>query len=151
MTATVDDQAGKPAPSRSKLRLPRPVYAALGALIMLALVVDAVITLILEVLYLPLYLGSVAFPIAAPIAGVVNVLLVLGARSVSPRPAVMLLPIVAWTLAFLAAASSGPGGDVPLGSDARTLLLMLFGLTPPLIYVYMQANRTKVVQSAARR
>ncbi|NEW33669.1 hypothetical protein GV791_13995 [Nocardia cyriacigeorgica] len=151
MTATVDDQAGKPARSRSKLRLPRPVYAALGALIMLALVVDAVITLILEVLYLPLYLGSVAFPIAAPIAGVVNVLLVLGARSVSPRPAVMLLPIVAWTLSFLAAASSGPGGDVPLGSDARTLLLMLFGLAPPLIYVYMQANRTKVVQPAARR
>lgn len=149
MTATVDDQTGKPAPSRS--RLPRPVYAALGALIMLALIVDAVITLILEVLYLPLYLGSVAFPIAAPIAGVVNVLLVLGARTVSPRPIVMLTPIVAWTLSFLAAASSGPGGDVPLGSDARTLLLMLFGLAPPLIYVYTQANRAKIVQPATRR
>ncbi|MBF6346556.1 hypothetical protein [Nocardia cyriacigeorgica] len=149
MTATVDDQTGKPAPSRS--RLPRPVYAALGALIMLALVVDAVITLILEVLYLPLYLGSVAFPIAALLAGVINVALVLGARTVSPRPIVMLIPIVAWTLSFLAAASSGPGGDVPLGSDARTLLLMLFGLAPPLIYVYLQANRTKVVQPAARR
>ncbi|MBF6161023.1 hypothetical protein [Nocardia cyriacigeorgica] len=149
MTATVDDQTGKPAPSRS--RLPRPVYAALGALIMLALVVDAVITLILEVLYLPLYLGSVAVPIAAPLAGVINVALVLGARTVSPRPVVMLIPIVAWTLSFLAAASSGPGGDVPLGSDARTLLLMLFGLAPPLIYVYLQANRTKVVQPAARR
>ncbi|TLF75992.1 hypothetical protein [Nocardia cyriacigeorgica] len=149
MTATVDDQTGKPAPSRS--RLPRPVYAAFGALIMLALVVDAVITLILEVLYLPLYLGSVAFPIAAPIAGVVNVLLVLGARTVSPRPIVMLTPIVAWTLSFLAAASSGPGGDVPLGSDARTLLLMLFGLAPPLIYVYLQANRAKVVRPATRR
>lgn len=149
MTATVDDQTGKPAPSRS--RLPRPVYAALGALIMLALVVDAVITLILEVLYLPLYLGSVAFPIAAPLAGVINVALVLGARTVSPRPVVMLIPIVAWTLSFLAAASSGPGGDVPLGSDARTLLLMLFGLAPPLIYVYLQTNRTKVVQPAARR
>ncbi|WP_280482435.1 hypothetical protein [Nocardia cyriacigeorgica] len=149
MTAAVDDQTGKPAPSRS--RLPRPVDAALGALIMLALVVDAVITLILEVLYLPLYLGSVAFPIAAPLAGVINVLLVLGARTVSPRPIVMLIPIVAWTLSFLAAASSGPGGDVPLGSDARTLLLMLFGLAPPLIYVYLQANRTKVAQPAARR
>ncbi|WP_280467322.1 hypothetical protein [Nocardia cyriacigeorgica] len=149
MTATVDDQTGKPAPSRS--RLPRPVYAALGALIMLALVVDAVITLILEVLYLPLYLGSVAFPIAALLAGVINVALVLGARTVSPRPIVMLIPIVAWTLSFLAAASSGPGGDVPLGSDARTLLLMLFGLAPPLIYVYLQANRTKVVQPATRR
>ncbi|WP_280450282.1 hypothetical protein [Nocardia cyriacigeorgica] len=149
MTAAVDDQTGKPAPSRS--RLPRPVYAALGALIMLALVVDAVITLILEVLYLPLYLGSVAFPIAAPLAGVINVLLVLGARTVSPRPIVMLTPIVAWTLSLLAAASSGPGGDVPLGSDARTLLLMLFGLAPPLIYVYLQANRTKVAQPAARR
>lgn len=149
MTATVDDQTGKPAPSRS--RLPRPVYAAFGALIMLALIVDAVITLILEVLYLPLYLGSVAFPIAAPIAGVVNVLLVLGARAVSPRPIVMLTPIVAWTLSFLAAASSGPGGDVPLGSDARTLLLMLFGLAPPLIYVYTQANRAKVVRPATRR
>ncbi|MBF6321989.1 hypothetical protein [Nocardia cyriacigeorgica] len=149
MTAAVDDQTGKPAPSRS--RLPRPVYAALGALIMLALVVDAVITLILEVLYLPLYLGSVAFPIAAPLAGVINVALVLGARTVSPRPIVMLIPIVAWTLSFLAAASSGPGGDVPLGSDARTLLLMLFGLAPPLIYVYLQANRTKVAQPTARR
>ncbi len=105
MTAAVDDQTGKPAPSRS--RLPRPVYdAALGALIMLALVVDAVITLILEVLYLPLYLGSVAFPIAAPLAGVINVALVLGARTVSPRPIVMLIPIVAWTLSLLAAPST---------------------------------------------
>ncbi|WP_280202187.1 hypothetical protein [Nocardia cyriacigeorgica] len=63
----------------------------------------------------------------------------------------MLTPIVAWTLSFLAAASAGPGGHVPLGSDARTLLLMLFGLAPPLIYVYLQANRTKVAQPAARR
>ncbi|WP_309139888.1 hypothetical protein [Nocardia cyriacigeorgica] len=124
---------------------------ALGALIMIALVVDAVITLVLEVLYLPLYLGSVAFPIAALLAGVVNVLLVLGARTVSTRPIVMLAPIVAWTIAFLAAASSGPGGDVALGSDARTLLLMLCGLAPPLIYVYLQANRPKVGQTAARR
>ncbi|MFE3444563.1 hypothetical protein ACFXNW_16160 [Nocardia sp. NPDC059180] len=151
MTATVDDQAGKPAPSRSQFRLPRPVNAALGALIMIALVVDAVITLVLEVLYLPLYLGSVGFPIAAPLAGVVNVLLVFGARTVSTRPIVMLMPIVAWTIAFLAAAGAGPGGDVALGSDARTLLLMLFGLAPPLVYVYIQANRPKTRRSTADR
>ncbi|WP_280233264.1 hypothetical protein [Nocardia cyriacigeorgica] len=143
MTATVDDQAGKPAPSRSGLLLSRPVHAALGALIMIALIVAAVITLVLEVLYLPLYLGSVAFPIAAPLAGAVNVLLVLGARTVSTRPIVMLTPIVAWTIAFLAAASAGPGGDVLLGDDARTLLLLLCGLAPPLVYVYTRVNRTR--------
>ncbi|ONM50788.1 hypothetical protein B0T44_25665 [Nocardia donostiensis] len=131
--------------------MPGWLVAALGVVIIIVLMVDAVITLIVEVLYLPLYLGSVAFPVSALLAGLANMFLVRGAATVSARPAVLFLPIAAWTLAFLGAASTGPGGDAPLGSDIRTLLLFLFGLVPPLIYLYIQANRVRAEAVAASK
>ncbi|WP_040791882.1 hypothetical protein [Nocardia paucivorans] len=137
MTAVVDD----PAPARP--RRWSSTAAALGLLVVAVLMVDAAVTLVLEVLYLPLYMGGMAFPIAALCAGAVNIALVHGASVVSPRPAVMFLPMAVWLLCFLIAAGGGPGGDVPLGSDLPTLLLFLCGVLPPLIYLYVAANRAR--------
>ncbi|MEV5833824.1 hypothetical protein [Nocardia sp. NPDC052112] len=112
----------------------------LGPVIISILVLDALITLALEVLYLPAYIDTVAFPLSAVLAGVVNILLVMGVRSISHRVSVMILPLVAWTLGFLTCSVSGPGGDILLGSDWRTLLLLLCGLVPPLLYIYFRTN-----------
>ncbi|MGW1743713.1 hypothetical protein ACWCPQ_33515 [Nocardia sp. NPDC001965] len=137
MTAAVDEGA----PTRSR----RAALAAgvLGPLLIVVLIVDAVVTLILEVLYLPLYIGGVAVPLAALVAAPVNVALVWAAATVTTRSTVLFLPIAAWLAAFLIAASRGPGGDVPLRSDLPTLLLFLCGTVAPLVYMYVAANRSK--------
>ncbi len=139
MTAAVDDRAG----ADSRARWTALATAALGPVLIAVLIVDAVITLALEVLYLPSYLGSVAVPLAALIAAPVNVALVWAAATVTTRPTVLFLPIAAWLGAFLIAASRGPGGDVPLRSDLPTLLLFLCGAVAPLVYLYVAANRTR--------
>ncbi|WP_159848304.1 hypothetical protein [Nocardia sp. CY41] len=138
MTTKIDDHAGDRAPVAAGATT-RPM-GVVGVAILVLLVLNALLTLALEVLYLPIYLGSVAFPVSAVVAGVVNVLLVAGARSISRRPAVLGLPLVAWAFGFLVCASAGPGGDVLLGSDWRTALLLFAGLLPPLAYLYIQAN-----------
>lgn len=139
MTTKVDDHAGDHAPVASgATRLSGGIV--LGQVIIVLLIFDALLTLALEVLYLPTYLGSLAFPVSVVAAGVVNVLLVAGVRTVTRRPAVMGLPVVAWAFGFLVCASRGPGGDILLGSDWRTALLLFGGLLPPLGYIYIQAN-----------
>ncbi|MEV3964072.1 hypothetical protein AB0M34_24820 [Nocardia sp. NPDC050193] len=139
MTATVDGRAG----ANPRARWTALATAVLGPVLIAVLIVNAVITLALEVLYLPFYIGSVAVPMVALIAAPVNVALVWAAATVSTRPTVLFLPIAAWLGAFLVAASRGPGGDVPLRSDLPTLLLFLCGAVAPLIYLYVAANRTK--------
>ncbi|MGW4093912.1 hypothetical protein [Nocardia sp. NPDC004750] len=138
MTTKIDDHAGDRAPVASGA--PRIPVGLVGSVILAILIVDALLTLALEVLYLPTYLGSVVFPVSAAVAGVVNVLLVAGARTVTRRPALLGLPLVAWAFGFLVCASAGPGGDILLGSDWRTALLLFAGLLPPLAYLYIQAN-----------
>ncbi|WP_433759109.1 hypothetical protein [Nocardia sp. CA-135398] len=112
----------------------------LGPVIIAVLVVDGLITLALEVLYLPTYINTVAFPLSAVLAGVINVLLVMGVRSITHRVGAMILPLAAWTLGFLTCSFTGPGGDIMLGSDWRTLLLLFCGLVPPLLYIYIRSN-----------
>ncbi|WP_405161055.1 hypothetical protein OG203_32460 [Nocardia sp. NBC_01499] len=119
---------------------PSAAAAWLAPLILAILVIDAFITLALEVLYLPTYFGSTGFPLSGVLAGPVNILLVLGARSVSQRTAAMFLPLAAWTFGFLVCASTGPGGDIMLASDWRTVLLLFCGLVPPLVYIYIRVN-----------
>ncbi|WP_084655013.1 hypothetical protein [Nocardia altamirensis] len=133
MRATIDDQATVIAKAQTS---PGP----LGTVILVVLVLDAFITLALEVMYLPTYVGSISVPLAGVLAGVVNVLLVMGVRSVSQRVAAMFLPLAAWTFGFLVCATTGPGGDIMLASDWRTLLLLFCGLVPPLVYLYLRLN-----------
>ncbi|MGQ4600988.1 hypothetical protein [Nocardia sp. R6R-6] len=139
MTTKVDDQAGDQAaaaPGAARLAISR----VLAAMIVVTLVLDAVLTLSLEVLYLPFYLGATALPIAAVLAGVVNVLLVVGMQSVTQRAAALAFPLAAWAFGFLVCASVGPGGDVLLVSDWRAALLLFCGLLPPLAYIYIRMN-----------
>lgn len=129
------------APSTGAAATAAPFAVALAPVILVLLAVDALITLVLEVLYLPSYLGSVAFPITALLAGVINTGLVYAAGTVSERASLRYLPLVVWTLGFLACSTRGPGGDVLLGSDWRTLLLLIGGLAPPLAFIALRDSR----------
>ncbi|QLY32765.1 hypothetical protein [Nocardia huaxiensis] len=163
MTAAVNAPAGDSEAAAGRGRAWLPVIAVL-------LVLDGLITVVLEVLYLPLYAGrgtlaeasgplmaeplaaatttgAVPVPIAALVAAVVNVLLVMGMGTISQRPAVMLLPLLAWTLGFLLLASTGPGGDVMLIGDWPTMLLFLCGLVPAGLYLYWRVTARAVARA----
>ncbi|WP_051407012.1 hypothetical protein [Nocardia sp. CNY236] len=128
----------------------------LGRVAIVVLVLDAPLLLSLEVLYLPSNfelpsnLGSIVFPVSAVVAGVSNVALVAGVRAVTRRNLAMGLPVIAWMLGFLICASPGPGGDVMLGSDWRTAVLLLCGSVPPLVYSYFHVNAGAVNRPRVR-
>ncbi|MCP2296284.1 hypothetical protein APR11_002712 [Nocardia amikacinitolerans] len=130
--------------------------------LMAVLTMSGLFTLAFEVLYLPVYLGTSHLPpaedttlVAAPLAAVaasgtfalpvtallaagLNVLFIAAMRTLTDSTRVALLPVIVWTFGFLACTFAGPGGDLMLLSDWPTLLLLLCGLIPPLVYVYLR-------------
>ncbi|MGW6422728.1 hypothetical protein ACWF82_08635 [Nocardia sp. NPDC055053] len=140
MVTDSDQPAGTPTAVLRSVRLPARLDPVISGLIVVLLLADALITLALEVLFLPLYLGTLAFPVAALLAAPINVALVYGMESVTDRLGFTFAPIVVWVFGFLVASSRGPGGDVLLSSDGRTLLLLACGVLAPLAYLYYRAN-----------
>lgn len=95
------------------------------------LLIDAVILALVELLFLPSYIGTVQFPITAAVAAVTTPLLVSEAARLSPRRRIAGAPMVLWFLTVLAFGVLGPGGDMVLvGNDWRTLLLIGAGALP---------------------
>ncbi|WP_336085759.1 hypothetical protein [Nocardia sp. SSK8] len=121
-------------------RLPALPDPVLSGLVVVLLLFNALLTLVVEVLFLPLYIGSVPMPISALLAAPINVALVYGMESVTGRLGFAFAPIVVWVFGFLVCASRGPGGDILLGSDGRTLLLLACGVIPPVAYLYYRSN-----------
>jgi len=119
-------------------------YAALGKIVLALLIFDGFLTFVLEVLFLPTYIGGHAFPVAALIAGVINVALILLAREVTDRLLLLSLPLVAWLIGFVVGLSSGPGADVLLLMNWATLLLFAGGLLPPAALLYKLAQHPSV-------
>ncbi|UGT57575.1 hypothetical protein [Nocardia asteroides] len=131
----------QPAPTAVlRMRVPSRLEPVITALIVTLLFVDALITLAVEVLFLPLYVGAMALPVAALLAAPINVALVYGMESVTDRVGFTFAPIVVWVFGFLVCSSRGPGGDVMLASDGRTLLLLACGVLAPMAYLYYRAN-----------
>ncbi|MFC9996695.1 hypothetical protein [Nocardia sp. NPDC127526] len=129
------------------------------------LVLDALVTLVLEVLFLPIYAGHANVPQAQPLlaeaaplaanltagaipvpltalaAAVVNVLLVAGMASVSNNLGLIVTPLTVWTLGYLYLAMfAGPGNDVVLIQDWPSMLLLVCGLFPAGFYLYWKVN-----------
>lgn len=119
-----------PGPSRT------PIARVLDATILAVLVVDGFLVAIVAALFLPTYLGSVAFPISAVLAAVANVALIYAARSVRDSLAVAALPLAGFGFGFLVGVTSGPGGDVVLGATWQTLLLLVLGVGVPAFVLY---------------
>jgi hypothetical protein len=94
------------------------------------LAVYAAVFAVLEVLYLPVYIGGVAVPFGALAAALTNAGLVHAAKWFTTRTSIAAIPVLAWLVAVLIMASGGPGGDVLVPGDWRILLLFGLGLLP---------------------
>lgn len=116
------------------------------------LVLDAVLLGVLEVLYLPLYIGSVQFPITAAVAVVTTPLLVALAGRVSDSRGATAAPLLVWFTAVFVLGTVGPGGDVVLlGDDWRTLLLIGGGALPGAMMLGIALGQQGARKAAAER
>ncbi len=115
------------------------------------LIVDAVLLAVVEVMFLPLYLGAMPFPITAAVAAVTTPLLVVAAGKLSFGARGASAPLVAWFLTVFVVGLLGPGGDIVLLSDWRTLLLLAGGTVPSAVLLGLRAARQQAEVARARR
>lgn len=105
------------------------------------LVLDAIVLAVVELLFLPLAfdgyllpnLGGLPLPLMPVLAAVSTPWLVATAGTLSSRLAVASLPLVAWIVTIAWFGMFGPGGDLLLTSDWRSLLLFAGGALPSAI------------------
>jgi hypothetical protein len=106
------------------------------------LVVDAAVLAVVELLFLPLrfdgyvlpnLLGGLPVPASALVAALTTPWLVSVAAKLTPKLLVAAAPLIAWILAVAIFGMFGPGGDLVLISDWRSLLLFACGALPSAI------------------
>jgi hypothetical protein len=105
------------------------------------LVVDAVVLAVVELLFLPLAfdgyllpnLNGLPLPLMPALAAVTTPWLVATAGRLSPRLAVASAPLLAWMVTIAWFGMFGPGGDLLLTADWRSLLLFAGGALPAAI------------------
>lgn len=105
------------------------------------LVLDAVLLAVLELLYLPLWIGAVQFPITAAVAAVTTPLLVAEAARLSRSRLAAAAPLLAWLATTFVLGVLGPGGDVVLIGDWRALLLIGGGAIPAAMMLGIQLGK----------
>lgn len=128
-------------------------FDALDRVVLALLIVNGVLTVVVEVLYLPTYLGAQAFPISAAFAAVINVALVLGAATVTDCGWLPAAPLIAWTVGLALCAMRGPGGDVLLAANLQweAVLLGALGLGPAcVLLIYRRAAALRDELAGAR-
>ena len=86
-----------------------------------------------ELLYLPLYLGTVPFPVTVLVAAATMPWLIRSAGTLHDRGLVVASPLLVWLLVIFVFGLLGPGGDAVLVPDWRTLLLLAAGALPAAI------------------
>ena len=108
-------------------------------LVLAVLVVDAVVLALVELLFVPLRLdgyllphalGGMPVPLSAAVAAVTTPWLVSVAGKLAPRMLVAAAPLFAWVLTVAVFGVFGPGGDLVLVADWRSLLLFACGALP---------------------
>jgi len=113
-------------------------------LTLVLLMIDAVVLAALELLFLPLRfdgyllpvaLGGLPLPLTALVAAVTTPWLVTVAGRLSPQLIVAAAPLLAWVVAVAVFGMFGPGGDIVLIADWRSLLLFACGALPAAVVV----------------
>lgn len=102
------------------------------------LLLDSVVLAVIELLFLPLRfdgyllpdLGGFPLPITVLLAAVTTPLLVSVASKLTPRLSLAAAPLLVWILALGVFGLAGPGGDLVLIQDWRSLLLLAAGALP---------------------
>ncbi len=102
------------------------------------LLFDSVVLAVVELLFLPLRLdgyllpkaGDFPFPIMALLAALTMPLLVSVASRLTTRVGLAAAPLLVWILTLGVFGLAGPGGDIVLIEDWRSLLLLAAGALP---------------------
>jgi len=104
------------------------------------LAIDGVLSAVAAAFFLPLRIGSVPFPISAPLSGLVNAALVWAALQWTSAPRVAALPLWCWLLTVAGLTFGGPGHDIVFGGvgimEYAPLLLIVFGAVPPALVMW---------------
>ncbi|MPZ79489.1 MAG: hypothetical protein GEV28_03445 [Actinophytocola sp.] len=106
--------------------------------LLVVLMLDAVVLAVVELLFLPLAfdgyllpnLDGFPLPLMPVLAAVTTPWLVSSAGKLSPRLAVAAAPLLAWIVTIAWFGMFGPGGDLLLTADWRSLLLFAGGALP---------------------
>lgn len=110
-----------------------------NSVVLAVLVLDAVVLAVVELLFLPLRfdgsllpytLGGSPVPASALVAALTTPWLVRVAGTLSPKLMVAAAPLLGWILAVAVFGMFGPGGDLVLVADWRSLLLFACGALP---------------------
>jgi len=108
---------------------------AIRFVVLALLAVDGVLSALAGALLLPVYIGTIPFPISGLISGLVNAALVWAAGRWTTSPRLAALPLWTWLLTVAAISMGGPADDVILGGKGLmaygALLLIVLGVTPP--------------------
>jgi hypothetical protein len=97
---------------------------------LMVLAFDAVVLAAVELLYLPLRVGAVPFPVTILLAVMSTPWLVRRAAELGGSRSVAAVPLVVWLLTLGVLGVAGPGGDVLLPATWRSMLLLAGGLFP---------------------
>jgi len=116
--------------------MPEPMTGARRVLLAV-LILDAVVLAVLDLFFLPLRLdgvflpklGDFPLPITVVAAAVTTPLLV-SATAKLVRPGLSWIPLLVWVLVVMVVGLAGPGGDLVLIGDWRSLLLLAGGALP---------------------
>ncbi|MDD4867042.1 MAG: hypothetical protein PHQ28_07980 [Mycobacterium sp.] len=118
--------------------------SAVRVVVLLLLAVDGVLSAIAGAIMLPLYIGSVPFPIGGLISGLVNAALVWAAGQWARSPRVAAVPLWTWLITVGIISMGGPNDDLILGGRGLmaygALLLIVSGVAPP-VWVLWRRDR----------
>ena len=105
-----------------------------GTVVLALLAFDGVLSAVAGALLLPLYFGSVPFPVSAVVSGLVNAALVWAAGYWTESRRLAALPLWAWLATVAAFTLGGPGGDIVFGGPGimgfSVLIFLLLGALP---------------------
>ena len=117
---------------------------AIRVIVLALLAVDGVLSALAGALLLPVYIGSIPFPISGLISGLVNAALVWAAGRWTRSPRVAALPLWTWLITVGVLSTGGPADAIILGGRGlmayAALWLILPGITPP-VWVLWRRNR----------
>jgi hypothetical protein len=113
---------------------------AIRVVVLALLAVDGVLSALAAALLLPLYIGTIPFPVSALISGLVNAALVWAAGRWTRSARVAALPLWTWLLTVAVISMGGPSDDIILGGSGLmaygALLLIVLGVTPPVVVMW---------------
>lgn len=106
----------------------------LRLIVLTLLAVDGVLSALMAVFFLPLWIGSVPFPISALLSGILNAALVWAAFQWTSVPRIAAWPLWAWLATVVTLTVVTPGDDTVFGGSGvmefGSVLLVALGALP---------------------